>query len=479
MDRKFIIHSGPTNSGKTHDALEALKASKSGIYLAPLRLLAMEVQQSLMEDGCLCNLLTGEECITVENAKIQSSTVEMLNTSLAYDVAIIDEAQMLSDMRRGGAFTAAIMGVCANTIHVCCSPDAVAILCRIITDCGDTYTLREHNRNTELYIDRRKFSFPKNVESGYALVVFSKAKVIAVAAELQELKIPCSIIYGDLPYEVRKSEVHKFVSGETKVIVSTDAIGMGLNLPVKRVVFLELQKYDGYGRRPLNVSEVKQIGGRAGRFGMYDKGVVNAFDKEFVKSKLFGIDEEVNYAVIDFPKSRLQSGERISRSMKFWSQIPTEGYFVKKDLSREIELAKILEQKTKDKQLIYKFITIPFSENQEVLLNLWLQMFEAEVDGKNEDFLSYFSKRDVKVMTMQELEELHKIHDLIYNYKRVFEHGEGIDEVNKRRREISDQIITLLSSRGKFRKRKCPICGKKLPWSHPYKCCDDCYWSGR
>ena len=99
---------------------------------------------------------------------------------------------------------------------------------------------------------------------------------MAVSAQLLNNNIRTSIIYGSLPYSTRKKQFDRFLSGETEVIVCTDAIGMGVNLPIKRIVFLETRKYDGVSMRKLRVSEIKQIAGRAGRKGIYDKGYVAA-----------------------------------------------------------------------------------------------------------------------------------------------------------------------------------------------------------
>lgn len=118
MKRHFILHIGPTNSGKTHNALKALKNTNSGVYLAPLRLMAYETYETMNENGILCSMLTGEEKISVQEAKIVSMTIELLNLDKQFNVAVIDEAQMLSDTRRGGAWTNAILGLAAKEIHM-------------------------------------------------------------------------------------------------------------------------------------------------------------------------------------------------------------------------------------------------------------------------------------------------------------------------------------------------------------------------
>lgn len=137
-----------------------------------------------------------------------------------------------------------------------------------------------YQRKTALICEDTPFSFPESVLPGDALVVFSKKSVLDVAGRLEEEGIKASVIYGSLPPEIRRRQMQLFTSGKTKVVVATDAIGMGLNLPVRRIVFVQTQKFDGTTRRGLTVPEVKQIAGRAGRFGLFDTGYVNAMGQE-------------------------------------------------------------------------------------------------------------------------------------------------------------------------------------------------------
>ena len=247
MKRKFILHIGPTNSGKTFTALQKFREAHEAAYLAPLRLLALEVYENTNAAGVECSLLTGEEEAIVNGASHVSETIEMADLGKHYDVAVIDECQMIADESRGGAWTAAILGLCAEEIHICMAPNAEDIVRRLVEYCGDEIIeIDRKERMTPLTLDEDGFRFPDGVKPGDALIVFSKRSVINVAAELQARKIACSMIYGALPYETRKAETERFLSGETQVVVATDAIGMGLNLPVKRVVFLETEKFDGY-----------------------------------------------------------------------------------------------------------------------------------------------------------------------------------------------------------------------------------------
>ena len=197
-------------------------------------LLALEVYETT-NMFLTCSLLTGEEEVIMPGATHISETIKMADLSRHYDMAVIDEAQMISDPSRGGAWTAAILGLCADEIHICMAPHAESIIRKLIAYCEDEVVETDRrDRMTPLIEDTEDFSFPEWVMPGDALIVFSKKSVISCAAELQAKGISCSMIYGALPYETRRAETDRFAKGETSVVVATDAIGMGLNFPVKR-----------------------------------------------------------------------------------------------------------------------------------------------------------------------------------------------------------------------------------------------------
>lgn len=303
IHRHFVLHIGPTNSGKTHDAIEALEKAESGCYLAPLRLLALEIGDRMRTDGIDCSIVTGEERDVVDGAMHISSTIEMMRQDEIVDVAVIDEAQMMDDVQRGGAWSAALVGVPARTVHVCAAVRAEKMLTRIIDLCGDDYEIVRHERDTELIVEDSIYD--NRPLDGDALVCFSRKNVLGTATALEKRGIKASVVYGALPWQARKEEARKFRDGETKVIVSTDAIGMGLNLPIKRVVFLEDKKYDGTEVRRLNREEYKQIAGRAGRRGMYEVGYTTTATEdgnECLRDALNMDSNSCEVAYISFPR---------------------------------------------------------------------------------------------------------------------------------------------------------------------------------
>ena len=271
LGRRLVLVTGPTNSGKTHRAIEALKAARDGVYLAPLRLLALEVMERLNAEGTPTSLLTGEEAIPKPGARHTASTIEMMDPDRPVEVAVIDEIQMLADPDRGWAWTAALMGAPAETLYILGAPEARPLVERAATHLGETLEVIELDRKTPLTMIDRRLDWPE-VESGDALIAFSRREVHSIRDTLRARGLSVAAVYGALAPDVRRREAARFLSGEADVVVATDAIGMGLNLPCRRVLFTALEKFDGSIVRPLTATEVKQIAGRAGRFGKFEAG---------------------------------------------------------------------------------------------------------------------------------------------------------------------------------------------------------------
>ncbi|WIT13349.1 helicase-related protein [Paucibacter sediminis] len=271
MQRSVTLYVGPPNSGKTHAAFERLAAAHDGAYLAPLRLLALEGRDRLVGRGVPCSLLTGEENVPADGARVVSSTIEMVNTNKPIDVAVIDEAQMLFDLYRGWAWTQAIVAVPANEVIIICSAYAVPAIENLLGLCGERCTVRHFERKQEVQLLPAAVPIAA-LKKGDAVVAFSRREVLMLRDQIAQAGHPVSVIYGALPPEVRRREAERFANGASHILVATDAIGMGLNLPIRRVLFSTMTKFDGQADRALSVSEVHQIAGRAGRYGMHDEG---------------------------------------------------------------------------------------------------------------------------------------------------------------------------------------------------------------
>ncbi|WP_374662851.1 helicase-related protein [Inhella sp.] len=274
LGRRVTLYLGPPNSGKTYAAFEQLANARQGAYLAPLRLLALEGRDRLVARGVPCSLLTGEESVPAENARVVSSTIEMADTREPVDVAVIDEAQMLFDPSRGWAWTQAICGVPARELIIIASAYAAPAIERLLALCGERPERRVFERKQQVQLMPAPVPMA-HLQAGDAVVAFSRRDVLMLRDQIAEAGHRVSVIYGALPPEVRRREAERFAVGASSVLVATDAIGMGLNLPIRRVLFSTLEKFDGVGDRTLSVSEVHQIAGRAGRYGLHDEGFVS------------------------------------------------------------------------------------------------------------------------------------------------------------------------------------------------------------
>ena len=482
INRRFIIHIGPTNSGKTYQALEDLKLAYSGIYLAPLRLLAYEQYEKMNREGVPCSMITGEEQIIMPGSFHQSSTIEMLDLNEEWDVAVIDEAQMAADLQRGGFWTNAILGIRAKVIHICASPDAETALKRMISSCSDSYEVVYHDRKTPLVMDEEaaQFTFPNDVRPGDALIVFSRKDVHAVAAELQQKGISCSIIYGSLPYDVRHREAQKYADGETEVVVATDAIGMGMNLPIKRIVFLQTVKFDGNSERTLTSSEVKQIAGRAGRYGLYDTGYVTSYyDFEIIRSLLESPLVPINKVMINIPEDFLEKEGTVSAILETWNKIPAASYYDKGDISEKISVAKELEDIENNKELIRKFLRIPANPDNKETFRIYAEYYMMAVRGIEPDI--YLTMRefdaervdDKEPNALQRLETDSAVYDFLYAYTRMFGNADDLSYILEGKRRISDKMFVILD-RQELSRRKCKYCGRELGWTYKYSLCQEC-----
>lgn len=479
LTRHFILHIGPTNSGKTYDAVNACMEAPRGIYLAPLRLLAMEVAERINKAGVVCSMVTGEEEQILPGAQHVAATVEMMDFSW-YDVAVIDECQMIDDRDRGWAWTQAILGVTAGTVHACMAPEAEGLIIMLIEQCGDTWEVVHHHRATPLRLDTEDFIFPDDVRDGDALVVFSRRSVLQAASLLEDLGKQVSVIYGALPYQARRAETEKFAEGRTRIVVATDAIGMGMNLPVKRIVFLETQKFDGRVKRDLSPAEIKQVAGRAGRRGFEELGLVNAcFDKEAIGRKLKMDNLPLTAARTTMPGFLTHLDRPLSQTMRDWQSLADRPPYRKVSMERNLYLCQWLEENCAlSKEEMLRGLTIPFDEGNPEILSRWKHAMVNRLEGRPIlDGLTVVIAGPED--SLETLEGKYKILDLLYALLRSF--GEDEDEVDMQKAYIIDcklelsRVIIERLKKNKHFYRKCKGCGIRLSWNYPYGLCPDCF----
>ncbi|GAA5972688.1 hypothetical protein JCM11641_002974 [Rhodosporidiobolus odoratus] len=276
--RKLILHVGPTNSGKTHSALVALARARTGAYAGPLRLLAHEVfsrfnEGKIGDEGKrTCNLVTGEEQRILDpDAGLQSCTVEMFPLTRKLQVGVVDEIQMIGDPQRGSAWTAAVVGSLCDELHLCGEESVVELVQQIARETGDECVVKRYQRLSPLVVAEKSLEGNlSRIRRGDCLVTFSRSNIFAFKRAIEEQTgLRVAVAYGGLPPEVREEQARAFNAGEYDVLVASDAVGMGLNLKIRRIVFESLHKWDGQQEIVLPTPQIKQIAGRAGRYGVH------------------------------------------------------------------------------------------------------------------------------------------------------------------------------------------------------------------
>ena len=265
---RVVAHLGPTNSGKTHEALEELAVASTGVYAGPLRMLAQEAHRRLGarlgEDRV--GLVTGEERVN-ERAPLICCTVEMAPS--AGELLVLDEVQWADDEERGSAWTRLLLAGEYREILLLGALDALPLVEHAFPDAE----LKVFERKLPLeWVGERTL---RSLGTGTVVVAFSRRAVLALAGEVNRTHPGrVAVLYGAMPLSSRREEIERFLSRAADVCVATDVLGHGVNLPCETLLFAETMKFDGEERRDLLPWELAQIAGRAGRFGLVERGHV-------------------------------------------------------------------------------------------------------------------------------------------------------------------------------------------------------------
>ncbi len=479
MARHFVVHIGGTNTGKTYAGFQRLIKARTGVYLAPLRLLALEAQELLLDEGVLCSLTTGEEEDRQEGDTHVAATAEKLDLGQEYEVAVIDECQMIADSERGYAWTRAILGVRAPEVHLCAAPEAKGLLLRIIQSCGDTFEVIEHKRKTPLICMDRMVDYDR-LRPGDALITFSKVGVLSVAEDLRARGKEPAIIYGALPYATRRKQVEGFLTGRMQYVVSTDAIGMGLNLPIRRIIFMDSEKFDGHERRQLKPEEIQQIAGRAGRYGMYDKGYVGAMeDLSLIRAGLETVVPPLQYAVVGFSDLIASVDFDLLEVLEVWNRMPTADPYVKLDISRYITIISRLREAgfalTREQEL--RAANIPFDETEQPLNELFFRFMRTWAAGEPLERPALPERQGA--FTLPDLELHYRKLDLYFSFAKAFGCPIDRDALYDERDKTASEINQILLYNLKNNIRFCAKCGRALPLHHRGRLCNACFGRDR
>ena len=398
MKRKLYFYVGPTNSGKTYQAMQELIKSDTGTYLAPLRLLALENHEYLNKNNTPSSLITGEEQRINEEAFHMCSTIEMLNFSLQTDVCVIDEVQMLEDNDRGWAWVNAILGAPSNKVIMTGAVSAIDSIKKIAQYLDEELEIIRFQRINPLEVLDKQITI-KEIQKGTALIAFSRNDVLKLKSKLSKF-FNVSVLYGNLSPEVRTQEALRFRSGQTDILIATDAIAMGLNLPIKTILFTTDTKFDGISKRKLYPKEIIQIAGRAGRYGHHEVGFLGAMTGNHLRhiSKAFNtpiktikppFKVKATLEQIEQLSTYLQS-KSLEKILKFFSlNMKFSGPFIASNIGDMINLSKILDKK-KALSLEQKYILAqaPINTRSPLIKDAYFRYINAVINKKPYKYIS-------------------------------------------------------------------------------------------
>jgi ATP-dependent RNA helicase SUPV3L1/SUV3 len=490
IKRKIVYHMGPTNSGKTYHAIQRLCEVHTGCYLAPLRLLAAELYDTMNQKGAVTTLLTGEEVIEIEGSTHYSSTIEMARLQEHFDCCVIDEIQMITDPQRGWAWTRALVNISADEVHICGDPSVLELVKMIVEMCGDEMEIKNYERMTELNVEKKAITLG-NLDRSDALIVFSRRQALKYKMDLERLNFKVSIVYGRLSPEVRREQARKFDQGETDIMVSTDAIAMGMNLPIKRIVFSTLSKFFNNQEHVISASEIKQIAGRAGRYQRFPVGFVSCLTR--VEDGIDQIEEAIN-ATLDQKKKCMVGPDldifsqvnkalednnlpmlRLSEFLRLFNTMQFKKPFFCVELGEMIDLAEIVEEANSEEVLssseIFGFTCAPVNQGLLEHVQYFVWILNKYV---NNDPI-FFDPIDPNSDDIDYLETTIKCVELYQWLARHFDNKNFSfdDEVLHANKSLAVEKLNLLLSNKIV--PTCSSCGQKIEENSKFAICEACF----
>ena len=387
---------GPTNTGKTFLAIETMLSFNSGMIGFPLRLLAREVYDKVIEkiDSSKVALITGEEKIIPLNAKYFLCTVESLPINKDLDFVGIDEIQMCSDHERGHIFTDRLLNIRGTKLTMFMGSSTIKNIIKKLD--GDLEFINRNRLSKLTYGGHKKIS---RINRKTAIIAFSAEEVYAIAELLRRQKGGAAIVMGSLSPKTRNAQVDLYESGEVDYLVATDAIGMGLNMDINHIAFAKVNKFDGRSTRPLSISEMAQIAGRAGRYKRDGSFGVTAKCDEFSPNIINSIENHIfpsiNRMIWRNSDLEFSSLKSLLRSL---SQMPDKPYLIMSPEADDEKLLKAISKKEfiinklnseKELKLLWEICSIPdYSKNfddshAELLEQIYLFLLDKEEIPEN------------------------------------------------------------------------------------------------
>jgi ATP-dependent RNA helicase SUPV3L1/SUV3 len=498
-----VAHVGPTNSGKTHSALEFLAETGRGVFAAPLRMLAQEAHRRLSAQlgAERVGLVTGEERVN-EHAPIICCTAEM--APLSGEVLVLDEVQWADDAERGSAWTRLLLAGEYRHILLLGAVEALPLVQNAFPDAE----IRFFERKAPL--DWTGAVSFQSLTPGTVVVAFSRRAVLALAGELNRRRPgKVALLYGAMPLASRRLEIERFMSGRADVCCATDVLGHGVNLPCETLLFAESQKFDGEERRELHAWEIAQIAGRAGRFGLVERGHVGVLtgivwanaDPDLIESALHPHvplpGGHLGYRVVDTARLRprledlpVEGPQQLPAALRAWHtaalrQWATDGWLAVESIGPLLVRLDAVQRRLRERgrtlslEQVWKLVNAPVDEdNTELLAALalalagdraqrpvlgWLldvnrlrdaSLEDAEAAARTASILRWFALQypDVGGVTL--------------------ERAAALEEAAARR--VSERLAAEVSSPSVGR---CKQCGQSCaPW---FALCERCYTRGR
>ena len=496
LTRTWTALLGPTNSGKTHRAIEAMTAVTHAIYLSPLRLMALENQERIESMGVPCSLVTGEEEIIREGATHYCCTVEEFARfrHQQWDVVVIDEVQMMADSQRGWAWVDALVSAYTPEL-IMTGPMLIQPSLKTLCDlCEDELVVKRTKRLSPVEVARRATSL-KQLDEGSMLVAFSRKTVLELKALLEMTGKSVSVVYGALSPEVRREQARRFREGEADLMVATDAVGMGLNLPAHTLCFYTDEKYDGIQNRQLRVQEVKQIGGRAGRFGHHDSGTITALDGQTlqaIRQLFYSPDQPVDLSQFQVRPSiehleaiaELMDDSSLLRAWLTFNRNINYGEEFISILPDELaEWIKLIDDPKIDLRLRWIFACTPIRGGLDSPAATHAQQWLKKVaQDKQVELPRLFIEADLATLEST----LHIIETYLHLARTLPAHFPALEQAEGHRSLLNEAITRELSRRRKPRNSdrrrvsgqssNCQKCGKAMPvLSRQFRLCQSCF----
>jgi len=412
-----------------------------------------------------------------------------MNNSVDVDVCVIDEIQMISDRDRGWAWANALMGVPAKKVILTGSANALPAVIELCEYLGEELEIIHFERKNELTMMDQPVSM-KKIEPQTAIVAFSRRDVLSLKQQLSE-RYNVSVVYGNLSPEVRREEARRFREGESQILVSTDAIAMGLNLPIKTLLFAKDNKFDGLRRRELLPTEVSQIAGRAGRYGFEEKGYVGAMEENTLNT----IDSLFNAPLpdIELPVSVMASlehvmligeileTEHVTTILGFFADnMEFDGPFMAANIDSMLDIAAIVDEYDLDLKTSYYLSCAPASIRSPYIESVFHRYIkQIEAGGQvlyipPRDLPAFAQTNDMLLNAEDRVREISLYLWLSFKFPDIFQ---DVDKALQARIRLNSYIENSLRQ-GHFTKQ-CRKCGKVLDFSYRFSICDKCHTSSK